>query len=163
MAAIFKSGIAPYGLTAQDIGLTLSTKATSGSQQAPLPSRRKAKADPGSTAASKYSDGAGHSWSGRVPRPAWLKAAIDAGQTLDDLLVGRKRKAVGRKAATPSKKATDKLSKALRPDKNVKPASPASKVKYKDEAGNSWSGRGPKPGWLRAAIDDGKSLDDFLT
>jgi DNA-binding protein H-NS len=35
-------------------------------------------------------------------------------------------------------------------------------VKYRDEAGNAWSGRGPRPGWFKAAIESGKNIDDYL-
>lgn len=35
-------------------------------------------------------------------------------------------------------------------------------VKYRDEAtGNTWSGRGLQPKWLKAALADGRSLSDF--
>jgi DNA-binding protein H-NS len=34
-------------------------------------------------------------------------------------------------------------------------------VKYRDDAGNTWVGRGPRPQWLRDALDSGKSLQDF--
>lgn len=35
-------------------------------------------------------------------------------------------------------------------------------AKYRDPAtGNSWTGRGLKPKWLKAALDNGKSLADF--
>ena len=34
-------------------------------------------------------------------------------------------------------------------------------AKYRDEAGNSWGGRGPRPQWLRDALAAGKSLQDF--
>jgi DNA-binding protein H-NS len=34
-------------------------------------------------------------------------------------------------------------------------------AKYRDENGNSWSGRGLKPTWLRDALAQGKSLTDF--
>ncbi|RCW72405.1 H-NS family nucleoid-associated regulatory protein [Pseudorhodoferax soli] len=34
-------------------------------------------------------------------------------------------------------------------------------VKYKDDAGNSWSGFGPKPRWLTEALAGGKTLDDL--
>ena len=37
----------------------------------------------------------------------------------------------------------------------------ASEVKYRDEAGNTWGGRGPRPQWLRDALAGGKSLQDF--
>jgi DNA-binding protein H-NS len=34
-------------------------------------------------------------------------------------------------------------------------------VKYRDDAGNTWSGRGLQPKWLKAALAGGKSLSDF--
>jgi DNA-binding protein H-NS len=34
-------------------------------------------------------------------------------------------------------------------------------VKFRDEQGNTWGGRGPQPRWLRDAIAAGKSKDDF--
>lgn len=34
-------------------------------------------------------------------------------------------------------------------------------AKFRDEAGNTWGGRGPRPQWLREAIASGKSLEDF--
>jgi len=35
-------------------------------------------------------------------------------------------------------------------------------AKYRDPAtGNTWSGRGLKPNWLKAALEGGKSLSDF--
>jgi DNA-binding protein H-NS len=35
-------------------------------------------------------------------------------------------------------------------------------AKYRDAAtGNSWSGRGLRPNWLKAAIAAGRKLDDF--
>src|SRR5882724_2433937 len=30
-------------------------------------------------------------------------------------------------------------------------------VKFRDEAGNVWSGRGPRPGWFKAALQAGKN------
>jgi DNA-binding protein H-NS len=36
-------------------------------------------------------------------------------------------------------------------------------IKYRDpESGSTWTGRGLKPRWLVAAIESGRSLDDFL-
>lgn len=37
----------------------------------------------------------------------------------------------------------------------------ASQAKYRDEAGNTWGGRGPRPQWLRDALAGGKELKDF--
>jgi hypothetical protein len=34
--------------------------------------------------------------------------------------------------------------------------------KYADKAGNTWSGMGKRPGWLRDALEGGADLDDFL-
>jgi len=33
--------------------------------------------------------------------------------------------------------------------------------KFRDEAGNTWVGRGPRPQWLRDALASGKQLNDF--
>jgi DNA-binding protein H-NS len=38
---------------------------------------------------------------------------------------------------------------------------PSRAAKYRDEAGNTWVGRGPRPQWLRDALAAGKSLQDF--
>lgn len=37
----------------------------------------------------------------------------------------------------------------------------AAVVKYRDEAGRTWGGRGKRPQWLRDALAAGKTLDDF--
>jgi DNA-binding protein H-NS len=37
----------------------------------------------------------------------------------------------------------------------------SSAPKFRDEAGNVWGGRGPRPQWLREALAAGKSLQDF--
>jgi DNA-binding protein H-NS len=35
-------------------------------------------------------------------------------------------------------------------------------IKYRDKAGNHWSGRGAQPRWMTAAIKDGAKREDFL-
>lgn len=35
-------------------------------------------------------------------------------------------------------------------------------AKYRDDAGNSWTGRGKKPGWLVAHLNAGRQIEDFL-
>ena len=35
-------------------------------------------------------------------------------------------------------------------------------AKYRDALGNTWSGRGPRPKWLKAAVASGSSLESFL-
>lgn len=76
--------------------------------------------------------------------------------------------------ATPDKAAADRKRKtAAQPTpetalaaavKAAKPLKPAKvPVKYRDPAtGMTWSGRGLQPRWLKAAIEGGARLDDFL-
>ena len=51
--------------------------------------------------------------------------------------------------------------------RSARPAKPAPTgrkvaVKYRDEAtGNTWSGRGLQPNWLKAALSEGRKLEDF--
>lgn len=40
-------------------------------------------------------------------------------------------------------------------------AKPASKVKYRDEAGNTWSGHGRRPKWFTDAIANGKTPEQL--
>ncbi|MEW5839319.1 MAG: H-NS histone family protein [Pseudomonadota bacterium] len=53
-------------------------------------------------------------------------------------------------------------------DKPAKRAAAVSKTtskvapKYRDNMGNTWTGRGQKPVWLREAIENGANLEDFL-
>ena len=35
-------------------------------------------------------------------------------------------------------------------------------VKYKDEEGNTWGGRGKRPGWITEALEAGRNLEEFL-
>lgn len=37
-----------------------------------------------------------------------------------------------------------------------------SPVRYRDENGNTWTGRGKRPGWVEAALKAGKTLDELL-
>jgi DNA-binding protein H-NS len=91
---------------------------------------------------------------------------------------GIAKKTVAKKTATPRKaaaKAPKKAGRAKSPKAKPAKAESAAKskkaasvakgtkiaAKYKDDAGNAWSGRGSQPRWLRAAIEGGKKLEDF--
>ena len=75
-----------------------------------------------------------------------IRDAISAYKlTAEDLGFGAKPKAA-RKTRGPGKRKVGK-------DKAA--------VKFRDEAGNTWVGRGKRPDWLRAALAAGKSLTDF--
>ncbi|KDP84680.1 hypothetical protein CF70_017835 [Cupriavidus sp. SK-3] len=81
----------------------------------------------------------------------------------------------GPKKATPKKAAPEKKKTAAKPAAPAKTAAPADlakptlkklshpAVRYRDSAGNTWTGRGKRPGWLAQALADGKTLDAFLT
>jgi DNA-binding protein H-NS len=55
----------------------------------------------------------------------------------------------GRPAAAPKRR------------KARKAAKPAATVRYRDEAGHSWSGRGRRPGWFTSALASGKRAEDL--
>lgn len=56
------------------------------------------------------------------------------------------------------KKGADRVAKA----KVAKKAPPkASRVKYRDDAGHTWSGYGPKPRWFVDALANGKTEADL--
>jgi DNA-binding protein H-NS len=40
-------------------------------------------------------------------------------------------------------------------------AKPAAVVKFRNESGGTWGGRGKRPQWLRDALNSGKTLADF--
>lgn len=47
------------------------------------------------------------------------------------------------------------------PGEKIEPAK-APKIKYRDQNGNVWSGRGRKPNWLAKALEEGAQIEDFL-
>ena len=132
-----KVAIGHYGISAMDLGFD-SAPTTKTEVKAKVPAKGRAP-----VAQPKYRDGNGNKWSGFGPRPAWLKAAIAAGKTLEDF-----------GAAPPSPSATV-TSQAKPAPKQKLPA------KYRDDAGNTWSGRGSTPLWLKSALAEGKTLEQL--
>jgi len=84
--AEIKSVIAQWGVTAEDLGLSTSKSPSVVEKAATKRGGRSAKAKKGAASAAKYRDEQGNSWGGQGPRPAWLRAAIDAGRSLDEFL-----------------------------------------------------------------------------
>jgi DNA-binding protein H-NS len=68
--------------------------------------------------------------------------------TAADLGLGAKAKPAANKAA-PVKRRKGKAGK------------PAIVVKFRNDAGGTWGGRGKRPQWLRDALNSGKQLSDF--
>lgn len=132
-----KVAIAHYGLTAEQLGFGASNPASrksTATSAEPLSPK---------SAEAKYTDGAGNAWSGRGPRPHWLRDALAAGKSLDSF------------ASKGRSTATRKLSTKA-PKKRMA-------QHYSDGNGNSWSGFGPRPRWLKEALDGGASLEQFAT
>lgn len=131
-----KDAIATYDLTPQDL---FGNRAIA----------RKGRGAVGRTKSSldaKYADGNGGTWVGRGPRPLWLREALAAGHSLEEFAIdgesssGASTRSTGRKSV--AKKASGRAS-------------------YKDDAGNSWSGFGRQPAWLKDALASGKTLEDL--
>ncbi|HEU4460949.1 MAG TPA: H-NS histone family protein [Methylibium sp.] len=74
-----------------------------------------------------------------------IKQAIEHyGFSAQDLGFGEKRAGVGRKA---SPSATKPRKKGI--------------IRFRDEAGNSWTGVGKRPNWYKAAIAGGRTPEDL--
>lgn len=50
----------------------------------------------------------------------------------------------------------------LRKPRKVSAKRPPVPVKYRDEDGNVWSGRGKMATWMRVALENGRTKEDFL-
>jgi DNA-binding protein H-NS len=78
-----------------------------------------------------------------------IREAIDAyGLTAGDLGFAVKGKSAGK--AVPAKKRGAKAK-----------AKPVAVVKFRNDSGGTWGGRGKRPQWLRDALLAGKTLADF--
>lgn len=81
-----KTAIAFYGLTPADL-FTPDAAATRKTGPKAKPPKVLAKKKERAAPVIKFQDGSGNSWTGHGKRPAWFKAAIEAGKTADDLKV----------------------------------------------------------------------------
>lgn len=142
-----KTAIAHYSLTPEQLFGTSNASARTKTAASGLATGENDRAEGASSAA--YADGSGNTWGGRGPRPRWLREALAAGKSLEEF----KNTPSSTKAAAGAKKTTAGKSKGKR----------KARASYRDESGNSWSGFGPKPAWLRAALAAGKPLEDFTS
>ena len=83
-----------------------------------------------------------------TPEQLFGDARADAGESSRR---GRRGRKAGEEFATAKRASPRKSSK-----KGYKVP-----VKFRDEQGNTWTGRGNQPLWLRAAIESGRKLEDF--
>ena len=100
----------------------------------------------------RFADGTGNTWIGRGPYPQWVRDALEAGKKLADFAVG------GGTIDAAAKKGSNKTATNKSALTGAKKPGPA---KYKDRTGNSWSGRGPQPNWLKQALAGGKTLEEL--
>ncbi|MDQ0086055.1 DNA-binding protein H-NS [Variovorax boronicumulans] len=136
VVARIKEAIAHYGLTAEQLGYGL----------APRAMKAKAQKVDGANAPA-YSDGLGNTWGGRGPRPHWLRAALAEGKSLQDFA----------SSSTPMSAKAGKASKKVNATRKKR----RSAATYRDEAGNTWSGFGPRPRWLKKALEAGQTLEQL--
>lgn len=78
------------------------------------------------------------------------EAITHYGLTAADLGLSTKAKPSASKGPSPFKKR-----------KGSKAGKSAAVVKFRNDAGGTWGGRGKRPQWLRDALNAGKTLEDF--
>ena len=133
--------IAQYGLTAQDLHFPGASAPSSSSRSARPGTSSRATA---SSNGAKYSDGPDRVWGGRGPRPAWLREAMAQGRSLESFAATGKASRGGTGGIAPAKVSLPPLY-----------AHP--------KTGQTWSGRGPKPAWLKQSLKKrGTSIENFL-
>lgn len=82
-----REAIEVYGFTASDLGFVRAGRAAIAGKSVAKKTRKSKTVSAAATSAPKFKDGQGNVWSGRGPRPAWFKAALEAGKSADELLV----------------------------------------------------------------------------
>jgi DNA-binding protein H-NS len=132
-----KVAIEHYGLTAEQLGFGKSK------EMSRTATKTNSKATPKDLKAAKYADGQGNVWSGRGPRPHWLRDALAAGKSLESFA-----------SNSQSQPAASRKRKSKASQKRTA-------QQYRDDSGNTWSGFGPRPRWLKHALVAGASLDQF--
>ena len=144
-----KVAIAHYGLTPEQLGI-------GGSK---VIGRSKKTSRSSGKSVAKFGDGNGKVWSGRGPRPIWLREALASGRSINEFRVGTSNQSKSISTAPSSSEAATSATASA--SKTTKRA--PSKLHYSDNAGNTWTGRGPKPKWLKALLDAGRSLEELTT
>lgn len=157
-----RDAIAVYGLTAEDLGLGPKTGARVVAKSGDSSAAAKPTADKvlskSATATVRYRDEAGNTWGGRGPKPNWLKAALANGQGLESFAVAMSSGVHAPESDTPSKRP-----KAMQGQNDSSKRKKAFKsvIKYRNDSGHTWSGRGPKPAWFTDALNAGKTPEQL--
>lgn len=104
-----KREIAQHGLSPSDLFGTQSDGHESGNGRAARKGNAKAR-KPGAAKPAKFADGQGNTWHGIGKRPSWIHAALEAGRSLEEFLIGKVAPAspAAKAFAKPAKKAAAK-------------------------------------------------------
>ena len=88
------------------------------------------------------------------------QAIADYELTAEDLFSPNGTPRRGRKPAVDSQGSEDAA-----PRRRGRPVGSVSRkpvpIRYRDDEGNTWTGRGKQPNWLRAYLEAGHSIDEF--
>lgn len=142
-----KTKMNDYGISITDLQFRSSNKDESIVVGRVIHSRRKPEA--------KYVDAStGQAWTGRGKLPVWIKQAINQGKNKDDFLV--------KEIFKDNPKKLDSKVETQNADGKVIHRRRKPEAKYVDSStGQSWSGRGKTPKWLKAAMVKGKNMEQF--
>jgi len=149
--ARMKEAIRVYGFTPDDLFGNVQKAALGPKPTAPSVAKT-AKSKAGKQA--RYADGGGNEWVGRGPRPLWLRTALESGKALSDFAVKSGKTNGAQPATRDGKSSAEKTPKKMKKKQTIS-------IKYRDTNGNTWTGRGWKPLWLKSAIESGKTLEEF--
>lgn len=119
--ARLKREIAQHGLTAEQLFGTADSTYVGNGRRSKADSARGSKPKKADKPP-KFADEQGNTWHGIGKRPPWIHAALAAGRTLEDLLVGKAAKAP---STSTVKKAGNERPQARRERKKVAPAKKA--------------------------------------
>ena len=96
----------------------------------------------------------------RLSREELLQLRKDVDKALKDFETRRKQEAAAALEAK-AKEMGFTLAELTGTSKRRKTATPA-KYRHPENPELTWSGRGRQPRWIKEALDNGQSLDDFL-
>lgn len=80
-----------------------------------------------------------------------------------DRVLARIKAAIAHYGLTAEQLGFDGTAKGARTKLKAGKSAPAVSAKYSDAQGNSWSGMGKRPYWLRDALAAGRMLEEFAT
>ena len=144
-----KVAIAEYSITAEQLGFGSSSRRV-------IAKKTSGKAPNASQA--KYANALGQVWGGKGPRPAWLRAELEAGKSPADFLVSK----VSAKATPLSSKARPAATTPASAKVSKGAKKRRARTQYADPAsGKTWAGMGPQPKWLKDLVSSGKALEEL--